>query len=410
MKTVGIIAEYNPFHTGHQFHMEESRRITGADGVLVIMSGNFVQRGAPAIADKYTRAQSAILGGADLVVELPALYATGSAEIFAMGAISILNKTNIVDSICFGAETDNISLLNEIAQILLEEPEKYRKVLRKELKIGANIPTARAKALEVYFNQADISSIIGTPNNILALEYLRAIKFFNSNITPYCILRQGASYHDVSLDMDFSSATALRECFNNEDFDKLADFMPDSVYNLYKEKYNISLPINTNNLNSILNYSLILNRNNLTDFLDVNDNLAGKIINYLESGQLMSFDDLCLHLKTKEITYTRISRGLLNIILGIKNDDLSNIKKASYPAYLRVLAFNEKGKTMLNTIKKQSMLPIITNVADGINQLVGINKKILNIDIFASDIYRILVKNRYNTTLKDEFRTKPYIL
>ncbi len=410
MKTVGIIAEYNPFHTGHEYHIEESRRISDADGVLVIMSGNFVQRGAPAIADKYTRAQSAILGGADLVVELPTLYATGSAELFAMGAVSILNSSNIVDSICFGSEADNISLLNQIAAVLIEEPDIFKQVLMKELKSGVNLPTARAKALEEFFHQTDISSIINTPNNILAIEYLKALKLLDSSITPYSILRQGASYHDVNLDKNFSSATALRECFNNEDFNILANFMPHEVYNLYREKHNISLPINNNQLDTFLQYALLMNRNKLTSFLDVNDNLAGKINNYIKSGQIMTFNDLCLHLKTKEITYTRISRCLLNIILGIKSDDLDKLKKASYPAYLRVLAFNEKGKVMLNSIKKQSMLPIITNVADGINQLIGINKRLLEIDILASDIYRTLVKNCYNTTLKDEYRTKPYII
>lgn len=410
MKTVGIIAEYNPFHTGHKYHIEKSREITGADNVLVVMSGNFVQRGAPAIADKYTRAQSAILGGADLVVELPTLYATGSAEIFAMGAVSLLNKTNIVNSLCFGAETDNIHFLSKIADILISEPDEYKIILKDELKKGANPPTARAHALEKFTDREDISSIINTPNNILAIEYLKALNFFNSSITPYSILRQGASYHDVSLDMDFSSATALRECFNNEDFNKLANFMPDEVYNLYKEKHNISLPIKNSELDLLLHYAILMNRNKLTDFLDVNDNLASKINNYIESGQLMSFDDLCLHLKTKEITYTRISRGLLNIILGITDKYLMDIKNTSYPAYLRVLAFNEKGKSMLNTIKKQSSLPIITNVADGINQLDKIQLKMLEKDIFASDIYRTMVKNRYNTTLKDEYRTKPYII
>ena len=234
MKTIGIIAEYNPFHTGHEYHILKTKELTGADRVVVIMSGNFVQRGTPAICDKYTRATAAILGGADLVLELPAYYSCGSAEFFAMGAVSILNQLQIIDYLSFGTESDNIESLNQIADILVNEPDEYKSLLMNELNSGNNMAVARSNALLTYTGNSLFHDLVNSPNNILALEYLKALKNFCSPISPVNILREGAGYHDKSFDMKHTSATALRECFNNKDFRLIRNFTPDRIFNLYE--------------------------------------------------------------------------------------------------------------------------------------------------------------------------------
>ena len=410
MKTVGIIAEYNPFHTGHQYHIETTKKLTNADCLIVIMSGNYVQRGFPAIADKHTRAKAAILGGADLVIELPTIYATGSAETFAMGAISILDKIGTVDMVSFGAETNNIDLLNRIADIIHNEPDNFKKHLQNNLKNGMSIPTARATALSSYFSDESIDNIINTPNNILALEYLKALKHFNSEIKPMCVLRQGSGYHQTELDTEFASATALRECFSNEDFHNLSTFMPKKVYSAYKDVHGVSMPIFSDDINALMYHSLFTNEQVLEDYLDISNNLANKIRNHLKSGVFSNYTDLVLSLKSKELTYTRISRSLLHILLGIKNSDFLNIKETNYPGYLRILGFNETGRKALVRIKENTELPIITNISDNINSLTDTQKNMLELDIYGTNIYRTIVNNKFKTNLKDEYRIHPVIL
>lgn len=410
MKTVGIIAEYNPFHTGHQYHIKKTRELTNADCVIVIMSGNYVQRGFPAIADKYTRAKAALLGGADLIIELPTIYATGSAETFAMGAISILDKIGNVDMVSFGAETNNIEFLKKITDVLYEEPDNFKKLLHSNLKSGQSMPVARAGALSVYFSNADIDNVINTPNNILALEYLKALRHFNSKITPMCVLRQGSGYHQTELDTDFASATALRECFNNEDFNNLSHFMPKEVFETYKNIHGVSMPIFAEDIDTLIYHSLISNQDMLEEFLDINNNLANKIRNYIKSGNFLSSVDLIMSLKSKEITHTRISRSLLHVLLGIKDSELEEIKKANYPGYLRVLGFNNTGRKFLSNAKDATNLAIITNLSDNIQSLSEPQSKMLELDIYGTNIYRNIVNTKFKHTLKDEYRVHPEIV
>lgn len=410
MKTIGIIAEYNPFHTGHEYHILKTKELTGADRVVVIMSGNFVQRGTPAICDKYTRATAAILGGADLVLELPAYYSCGSAEFFAMGAVSILNQLQIIDYLSFGTESDNIESLNQIADILVNEPDEYKSLLMNELNSGNNMAVARSNALLAYTGNSLFHDLVNSPNNILALEYLKALKNFCSPISPVNILREGAGYHDKSFDMKHTSATALRECFNNKDFRLIRNFTPDRIFNLYENNHNLTLPILPEDIDNLLYYAIISAKNSLTDYLDISTNLEGKIINYIKSGNLLKFDDLILSLKSKEFTYTRISRALLHILLDIRTSHYNAIKASNYPGFARILAFNTAGREIIGEIKSKSTLPVITNLSDNINQLSDINKMIIEKDIYASNVYRCIVNTKYHHMLKDEFRTHPVII
>ena len=219
MKIVGIIAEYNPFHKGHEFHIEKAKKITGADAAIIIMSGDYVQRGIPSIMPKHLRTQMALACGADVVLELPVCYATGSAEYFATGAVSLLEALGCVDYLCFGSECGEIKILQQIADVLCKETELYKVLLQKHLKNGNAFPAARKLAFIEYLGKnkslscipEQISAILDSPNNILAIEYLKALSFLNSSIEPVTITREGAGYHDQTLGGLFSSASALRQ-------------------------------------------------------------------------------------------------------------------------------------------------------------------------------------------------------
>ena len=235
MKIVGIIAEYNPFHKGHEFHIEKAKKITGADAAIIIMSGDYVQRGIPSIMPKHLRTQMALACGADVVLELPVCYATGSAEYFATGAVSLLEALGCVDYLCFGSECGEIKILQQIADVLCKEPAHYKVLLQKHFKNGNTFPAARKLAFIEYLNQhkslscipEQISKILDSPNNILGIEYLKALSCLNSSIEPVTITREGAGYHDQTLGDLFSSASALRQGLQDCELTKNANHTPD---------------------------------------------------------------------------------------------------------------------------------------------------------------------------------------
>ncbi|MDR2167605.1 MAG: nucleotidyltransferase family protein, partial [Clostridiales bacterium] len=221
-KTCGIIAEYNPFHNGHKFHLEAAKRESSAENIVVVMSGNFVQRGEPAIICKFVRARAALLGGADIVLELPINFATASAEGFARGAVYILEKSGIIDALAFGCENNDLGILSEIANFLVNETEDFKAALRANLRQGKSFPVARAAALEQFSQE-----VLVAPNNILAIEYLKALRKFNSAIVPFGVARKGVGHHGKELVGSFASASALRREILAGNVDSLAAFMPD---------------------------------------------------------------------------------------------------------------------------------------------------------------------------------------
>ncbi|MGN0374417.1 MAG: nucleotidyltransferase [Butyrivibrio sp.] len=408
MKTTGIIAEYNPFHTGHKYHIEETRKITGAECIVVIMSGDFVQRGTPALADKFTRAEAALIGGADIVIELPVMYSTGSAEIFASGAVSVLNGIGGIDCISFGGETDDINLLDKIADILCREPKEFKIILQKSLKEGNSMPMARRETLISLLPESSL--VIDTPNNILGIEYLKALKSSQSRIKPCIIPRKGADYHSEELTRAFASATALRRCFNKEDFNNIKKYLPQSVYELYRENYGNTLPVYPDDMNSLMYYSLLSKTEQGEKYLDINESLKNKLINLLKSGAIPEYDEMIRSIKSRELTYTRISRGLLHMLLNITVEDLNRLKSAGYPAYARVLGFNKTGQQFLSSIRKTAGIPVIVNLSENMLSLSDLQKLIMKQDIFASDVYRNIVRTKFKTTLKDDFRSRPIII
>ena len=428
MKTIAIICELNPLHNGHAYLINEAKKSFGADRVILIMSGDFTQRGTPAIVPKEVRTKMALTAGADVVIELPVCYATGSAEYFAFGAISICNTLNCVDAILFGSECGNIKLLQQIARILSSENILFSEELQKAMKAGKNFAAARDIALRKVLsvsNELDLvkdleisPSVLISPNNILGIEYCKSLIQTHSKIQPLTTKRLGAAYHD-SLPNDpktsdnsinnnssfFASATGIRELLENshrqgektEDFLSketlllLQNSMPPEVFKqLVSEKEYRTM----NDFSMLLRYKLtcLSDRNLLTGFFDVHTDLADKIIKNLPN--FTDIDSFSLLLKSKDLTYTRISRCLLHILLDIYEKDMRTLKEHNYPSYIRLLGFRKESSDVLSVMKKSSFSPIISRMSDANHILDEEHKFILHLDVKASDIYHLLDKEK----------------
>ncbi len=389
MKVVGLIAEYNPFHNGHQYHIEQAKQKANADTVIVVMSGNFVQRGEPAIMPKYLRTEAALAAGADLVLEIPVCYATGSAEQFAFGAVSILEKLGVVDSICFGSECGDVQVLSDIANILCNESDEFKSCLQQYLRNGDSFPTAREKTIKELFPDKNYGQILNEPNNILGIEYIKALLKLNSNIKPCTITRTGSNYHDSTLSQTFSSATAIRRVIDTKVLDSLRLQVPNTTFNIMKKEYGTSFPIIPNDCSILLKYRLLNEtKESLCDYSDVSEELANRIYNH--RNEFITFVQFCELLKTKELTYTRISRALIHILLKCKKTDLTGID------YARVLGFRTDSTQVMSEIKKRSSIPLIT-------KLSAFEHPMLERDIYASHIYHSLITDKYNTSFKNEY-------
>lgn len=390
MKIIGIIAEYNPFHNGHAYQIATIRKRTGADFVIVAMSGDFVQRGAPAILDKYARAQMALSCGADLVLELPALWATASAEHFAMAGVTLFEKMGFVDGICFGAETDNLPLLTAIADILADEPEAYRTLLASYLKTGVAFPKARASALadfaamhETHLTD-DLHEVLSSPNNILAIEYLKALRRRHSSMTPYLIRREGSGYHDTTL-APTASATGIREALFCGDA-SISVSMPATAYTILQEYQTKSPLLDTDDFSQILGYRLLtLSPKDLTAFGDCSADIANRL--YKNRLAFSSYTSFAAQNKRRDITYTRISRILLHIILSITDDDYAHFASCDYIPYLRILGFRTASTRLFGELKAAAQVPLISKLADASAILSPDALSLLDKDIFAADLY-----------------------
>lgn len=410
MNAVGIIAEYNPCHNGHLYHINKSKSDTGADCAVVIMSGNFMQRGTPAVMDKYTRAGCAVLSGADLVIELPVIYSTGSAELFARGAVNILNGLGSISHISFGSECSSIDKLREIAVCLADEPEEYKKSLRKYISSGLNMPAARSHAFSELYGY-DAREILAAPNNILAIEYMKALIRTKSNITPHNITRLNNNYHDDFMTGSISSATAIRKYMESGETDHIRNALSDSVYDMIQSSYNNTMPVTPDDMSCLLKYALRDKSSHLNEYMDVSDAMAVRMRNYL-SSQCDNFTYLnaAAAVKTKDITFTRVCRAFTHIILGITDNMLHATENAGFPSYARILASSAQGRKFLGSIRKTSLIPVISNCHDDISGLNDICKELFMADIKSSDIYNDIVYYKFGNKIKDDYRSRPLIL
>lgn len=421
MKIVGLITEYNPFHNGHQYHIEKAKEVTGADTAVVIMSGDYVQRGTPAIMPKYIRAEMALKCGAGAVFELPVCYATGSAELFAMGAVSFLGRLGIVDSVCFGSECNDLEKLQKIADVLCEEPKEYKSVLQAGLKDGLSFPAARQEALTACMKNTDCTCLLNDPNNILGIEYLKALNKSGSRMKPYTIKRQESGYHDTQLQSNYSSASAIRSLlaysssalsthaegstFENTHFsnilNELEDQVPANCLELLKDYHHVMYPIYQNDFSLIMKYKL-LNKtaNDLSRYMDVSEELANRISNQLNN--FFNYKQFCELLKTKEITHTRINRALLHIMLGIKKNNVEEYIDGGYHYYARLLGYRKDREKLLGNVVKNGTLPLLTSLYDT-DKIPETGKKMLHHDILASNLYKSVVTDKYKTAFQNEY-------
>ena len=395
MKIVGIIAEYNPFHNGHQYHIKEAKRLTGADAVIVVMSGNFVQRGAPAIMPKHFRTEAALKAGASLVIELPVCYATGSAERFAYGAVSMLHKLGCVDFICFGSECGDIDVLQKLAELLYEEPQSYKELLQTKLRSGHSFPAARSAAIKDMFPNECFSSVLDKPNNILGIEYLKALKRLNSKIKPVTLERKISEYKDKALREGYSSASAIRHAIQTSGIETMTSEVPSATFSLLREGYGKHYPINSNDFSLLLKYRL-LNENKISvlRFADVSEELANRIYNKM--NQFENFKQFCELLKTKELTYTRISRALLHVLLEIEKDNILDIE------YARVLGFCKKDVEIFSEIKRHTSIPLISKLS-ATKEFSEKAKQMLDLEIKSSHIYNSVITEKFTTVFINEY-------
>lgn len=379
-----VICEYNPFHNGHYYQLEQMKK--ESDSVICIMSGDFVQRGAAAIYDKFIRTKAALLSGADLVIMLPVVYSLSPAELFAFGGVSLCDKLGVVDRLYFGTECGDISPLFKAAELLLDEPPQVSGEIKRLLSDGKSYPAARTEAFSEFID----SAVLEQPNNILAIEYIKALIRLNSNIVPIGIKRNSAGHHDFEAHGNIASASAIRSLVSEDK--AIEALVPDNAFELYKN----AEKADTNSLSSVLMYTL---RTKSAREIAVINEVAEGLENRIKASvyQCADFADISDYIKSKRYTKSKINRILLSVLLEI---DKEMPRKA--PEYIRVLGMNKKGMKLLSDIKKISQLPVITKTADYKGFCDAFEK-----DIFASDLYTIC---RSRPDFGHDFKTSPVIM
>ncbi len=387
---VGIIGEYNPFHNGHAYHVAKSKEEAQADYCIAVISGNFVQRGNVSLVDKWEKASMALSCGVDLVIELPTIYSISSAENFSYGAIRLLDSLNIVDYLSFGCETPSLEILDKFADILYREPREFVTLLNHELSKGVSFPKARENALLIYLNDIrKYVNVLSGSNNILAIEYLKALKKLKSSIKPIPIKRINVEHNDTEISNHFASASAIRERIIQNKLFGLSSLMPYDAYRiLYQNFQNGHYIKDISRFEREIIYILRnMSLEEIANLPDVTEGLEHSIKEAANScNTVQEFVNI---VKTKRYTATRIQRILLYVLLGITKKDMANCAKT--PPYIRVLGMNNKGKDLLSAISHTSPnLPIITSVKKFMDNAP--NKHIvnmLNIDIHATDVYTL---------------------
>ena len=421
MKVTGIIAEYNPFHNGHAYQIQKAKEKSQADYIIVAMSGNYVQRGAPALLDKFSRTQAALNNGADFVFEIPSLWASASAEYFAAAGISLLHAVGCVDTVSFGCETTDLSLMIKAAQLFAQEPPEYVSLLTDYLKQGFPFPSAREKAVISYFKRqkedlpvADLSSLLHEPNNILALEYMKHLIRNNLPITPLPILRQGSGYHDTNTGEGFCSATAIRTlCLEQHAKESRQDNLKQIKLNTilrYVPKETAELLfhpdscfLTENDFSATLYYKLLSEKEKgFAEYADSSLELSNRICRRL--SDFREYEDFCKLLKSKEVTYTRISRLLLHILLNHRQSDYERTKEIGYIPYLRLLGFRKDASPLFTEMKKHALVPLITKPAGAVSLLNQDAYALFEQDVFASDLYYGISRQKNGFLQKSEYQ------
>ena len=408
MKAVGLVTEYNPFHNGHLYHLNKAMELTGADVSIAVMSGNFVQRGEPAVLDKYTRAAMALNSGVNLVIELPVNYAVSSAESFAVGALKVLNYIQ-ADSIAFGSESGDIDILLKVAHVLCDNDAAMYKEISKYTSNGISYAVARQKVLEKLTDK-DTAAILTSSNNILAVEYLKAIIKHDYDIKPYTVQRQGDGYNAADISSTYASATALRGNLKSaEPHVNIHDYMPEKAALILQSDTNYIYPDDVSGILSARLLDILFKSDyeknsfieNAMEYPDVSKEIAGRIYKVSmdvvtrENGAF-SFDDIADRIKTKEITLSRVKRVLIRIMLGLDSNHLGTYEKQPY---IRVLGFDRKGQEYLSYIRKKVEVPLVIKTVD--------YKELLIDDIHAANVYNMITAHKYGVSAQGDYVRGP---
>ncbi len=406
MKIAAVIAEFNPFHNGHAYLINEIREKEGADYVAAFMSGDFVQRGAPALCNKFLRAEAAVRSGVDAVFELPAVYASSAAPDFAFGGVSMANSLGCTDILAFGSECGNIDSLTEVADIMLNEPEEYKTLLNRALKNGSSYPAAVSKALKETF--PDLGRLTDHPNNTLGIEYIKALKRSGSSVTPVTFPRYLTSHKQNELVKDkktgicYSGASFIRKCLTENDPDKsFLKAVPSWFSNVVDNSPDVFFPMRSDDFSYPLFIMLEAMKPSDIDSLLGNPDLKAKLKKHIRS--YMSFDDLKNKLKDKNFTDTTAGRLLIHALLNIADTDVNRSEGVSY---LRLLAMSRQASPLLRKIKENSSVPVITKMAD---HDIAKNPMLLK-DIYASDLYEKTVSAKYGCIYKNDIIRSPIIV
>lgn len=416
MKIAAIIAEYNPFHNGHYYLAEQVKKETGADYLIAVMSGDFTERGLPAFCDKYARAKMALLGGIDAVFELPALYATSSAERFARGSISLLNSLSCVNLLAFGSECGDISSLNAAADFLGSEPAEYNKRVRLYQKLGYSYPHAIGKAAAFYAQEHGFpSDLLTTPNNMLAIEYLKSLKALHSAIQPHTIRRIGSGYHDTASVFDdrtgrsYAGAGAIRELLSTQtgSISSVAALLPQNIYREISEHYGITCPVTLDDFSLLLSYRLSLETSDsLSAYLDVSRDLANRI--KAADSNYTTFTGLIQKLKHRQMTFARINRALTHILLNISTELSHSVGPDA--SYARLLAMKKSSSGLLRNLQRNSTIPIITKPADAKKTLSLNAFRSFALDLACADLYQKVVSDKFHSEYSEDVKRSVILL
>lgn len=398
MKICAIICEYNPLHYGHLHHIQEAKLKSGADAVLCIMSGNFGQRGEPTIVNKYARSKMALEAGADIVVQIPTPYCCSSAEIFALAGVKIANSIDNVTHLCFGCESTNFDLLKEIANYLADEPKEYKDLLKTFLNNGESFASSRQKALcELaktktikFANEKEIEDVLTHPNNILAIEYLKALKITHSSIEPVFSVRENSEYLSDIINGKDTSAKAIRNLlYTKNKVKSIKKLVPSSTYEILKEEFNAFGIPDLTLFNDLCMFVLnIKSANEIKQVYDVTEGLENRFKESIK--KLKDLNEVLLDVKSKRYTYTRLKRIVLRLLLDIDSKVIKEIYSISKLPFIKVLAFNSNRKELLNGINANTNL-IIRN-SNIVKEQSELYKKLASIEDNANAIYNLLLK------------------
>lgn len=380
MKICGIVAEYNPFHTGHFYHIQQTRKkLKDECAIVCVMSGNYVQRGSPAIFPKHVRTMAALQHGVDLVLELPLMWSLASADRFAKGAIEILHQTGVVQWISFGSECCDLSLLQKIAQKM--NTMEVEQLQLQWIASGMSTPAAKQKAAEYYLGEE--STILKKPNGMLAIAYLRAMEQLNVDFQPVVILRQGVSHDANTPSKTFASASYLRKCWESGEEEKRKPFLPPNTWKLWDEAVQkgegpVFLEHGAGE-RAILACLRSMDREAFQTLPETGGGLSDRIWKAVQYADSVS--DVLQKCKTKRYTYAHLRRSILRAYLGITSQD-----QMEHVPYLRVLGFSERGQKILSEMREKAKCPVIVKFADGVRQ-GGVVGHQLRLEAHATNLY-----------------------